>query len=124
MEPMRLGASMPVTASVPSDLRVVPFDLRVVRDGTGVVLRLSGDFDLAAYGQFEAAVRDLQWDFSELVIDLGEVTLIDSSGLRSVVAVWRRSQRDDFELTIVRGPVQVQRMFDLTFLSSVMPLVD
>jgi anti-sigma B factor antagonist len=101
-----------------------PFGLRIVRDSTGFVLVLSGEFDLASYMRFEEEVRDLEPGFSELVLDLRETTFIDSIGLRSLVQVWQRSQREGFELAIVNGPAQVRRIFDVTGFSSVMPLVD
>src|SRR6476620_4410011 len=97
--------------AVPFDLPPVPFNLRVVRHGTGVVVRLSGEFDLAARGVLEKKLRDLEWYVSELVIALREVTFIDSSGLHQLVHAWERSQRDGFQLAIVRGPGRVQRVF-------------
>ena len=48
---------------------------------------------------------------------------MDSVGLEALVDVWERSQRDGFQLAIVRGPAQVQRLFDVTSLSSVLPLM-
>ncbi len=123
-----MEAAIRVGTSVPTGVREhygshVPFGLRVVPDGTGVVVRLSGDFDLAGHMRFEAEVQDRQWDCSVLVIDLREVTFMDSCGLRSLVDVWQRSQREGFELAIVRGPAQVQRLFDLTAFGCVLPLV-
>jgi anti-anti-sigma factor len=114
------AAAHHVGTSVPS---VLPFNMRVVRDGDGVLIRLSGDFDLVSSGAFYAQMRDLRWRFSELVIDLREVSFMDSAALQSLVDVWQRSRRDGFELAIVRGDAQVQKLFDLTFLSGVMPLV-
>ena len=101
-----------------------PFGMRVVHDSTGVVLRLSGEFDLRGHLQFEAEVQDLQRDFSELVIDLREVTFMDSCGLRSLMGVWEQSRRDSFELGIVRGPAQVQKVVELTSLDTVLPLMN
>ena len=119
MEAATFGAGTLIPASV-----LEPFGLRVARDSTGFVLVLSGEFDLTNCMRFEAELRDLEPGFSELVIDLREVTFMDSFGFRSLVEVWQRSQREHFDLAIVRGPAQVQRIFDLTGFSSVMPLVD
>lgn len=116
-------ATLDVGTLIPARV-LEPFRMHVVHDSTGFVLVLSGEFDLTSFMRFEAELSHLGPGFSELVVDLRETTFMDSTGLRSLVELWQRSQREGFELAIVGGPAQVRRMFDLTGFSSVMPLMD
>lgn len=59
-----------------------------------------------------------------MVLDLRGLTFIDSSGLRSIIDLWRRSQEDGFDLTIVRGRPSIAQIFELVGLDGVLPTVD
>lgn len=88
-------------------------DFAVRADPKGV-LWLTGEFDLAAIDAFEAAfeaaidaVLDTQ---SELVLDLSELTFLDSTGIRAFLIA--AGQVDDG--VILRRPTQVvRRVLDL-----------
>ena len=55
-------------------------------------------------------VRDV--GFGRVVLDLGETTFIDSTGLHLAVAWHDRARRDGFTFGLTRGPYVVQRTFD------------
>jgi anti-anti-sigma factor len=93
-------------------------------DGACVVL-LTGEFDLAGVDAFEAELGHLPGpEERTLVLDLRELTFIDSSGLRSVVMTDRRLRADDTRFVVVRGPERVNRVLDLTGVSERLELVD
>jgi anti-anti-sigma factor len=77
------------------------FEMRTDPDG---VLWLSGEVDLAVVDRVLAAGDDLRARH-ELLIDLSEVTFIDSSGIRAIVELCRRVRCP----TVLRNPSQSAR---------------
>ena len=72
-----------------------------------------------------AAIRDASnGDAKQIVIDLRNVTFIDSSGLQALVLGHQLCQSRGYDLRIIRGPANVQRLFDLTGMTDVLPLYD
>ena len=83
-----------------------PFDMRTDPEG---VVWLSGEVDLAVVPRLLAAADDLHGRH-ELVIDLSEVTFIDSSGIRAIVQLSRKVWCP----TVLRNPSRpVQRVLEL-----------
>jgi anti-anti-sigma factor len=104
------------TASAPGRLRC-----RTERREDTVVMRLSGDLDLAAVPRFESARAELGGDFAVMVLDLSELAFIDSTGLRAVIAAMRDVNAMPARLEIVPGPPAVQRVFEVTGLIQQLP---
>ena len=94
-----------------------PFEIHQDRNGSdAVVVRLSGEFDMGGCDQFDAAVRMLGADgLRKIVIDLAELTFIDSSGIRSLLDTKRRAEEQGLDL-VVRVPEngQVRQVLELT----------
>jgi anti-sigma B factor antagonist len=59
-----------------------------------------------------------------IVIDLSEVTFVDSTGLHVLLRLQAASREEGFELSIVRGGEQIAKVFEITGLDSVLPFVD
>ena len=59
--------------------------------------------------------------FEQLVVDLGEVTFVDSTGMGLVLEVHDRSRSEGFKLRLLRGPDEVQRVFELAGVADVLP---
>jgi anti-anti-sigma factor len=105
-----------------SDNGISPFDVRVERDDEAIALRLTGEFDLAAKDDFEAGVEDaLTAPLSRLVLDLRGLRFVDSTGLSAILTLWERAEQDGFVLSILRGPSDVQRTFEVTGLDRLLP---
>jgi anti-anti-sigma factor len=94
-----------------------PFEIHHERNGAdAVVVRLSGEFDMAGCQDFEAAVQTLSADgLQQVVIDLAALTFIDSSGIRSLLASKRLAEEQGLAL-VVRVPRdgQVRQVLELT----------
>jgi anti-sigma B factor antagonist len=102
-----------------------PFDLEVERRGETAIVRLRGEFDLGCEKEFKDQMRLVATDgLRELVFDLRELTFIDSTGLRMILEHWNHSHRDGFDLSILPGSGQVQRVFAITGLNEVLPIHD
>lgn len=80
------------------------------------VLALSGELDIASAPDFERALADLDGSeaTSRLVLDLSELTFMDSTGLRALLLARQRAVESDRELILRPGPRQVQRVFELS----------
>ena len=100
------------------------FTIQTERDGETALIRLCGEFDLAAEEHFDRTVERLPLDVQAIVIDLSELTFIDSSGLRALLRVWKASQDGGPQLAIVPGHGQVRHTMALTGSDRVLPIAD
>jgi anti-sigma B factor antagonist len=81
----------------------------------GTVLTLSGELDIASAPALERTLDDFGTSLPHrLVIDLTQVTFMDSTGLRALLLARQRTADADHELFLRPGPRQVQRVFELS----------
>ncbi|MEA2142394.1 MAG: anti-sigma factor antagonist, partial [Solirubrobacteraceae bacterium] len=59
-----------------------------------------------------------------IVLNLSNLTFMDSTGLRLLIAADTRARQQGRRLTIVKGPESVQRVFRITRLEERLELVD
>ena len=101
-----------------------PFDARCTIEAGRCVLALTGELDLSKVPQFEAvASQALADDPVLLVLDLSALTFIDSSGLRSVLAVRDQAEGSAQGFGMIPGPANVQRLFEITGILDGLPWV-
>lgn len=95
-------------SSLPAPFRC---DVDVPANGGPTRVTPVGELDLATAPTVEATVAEQRALGAEhFVLDLREVTFMDSSGLRLVLAL----HKADPELVLIAGPPAVQRVFDAT----------
>jgi anti-anti-sigma factor len=93
-------------------------------DGAKVV-HLTGEFDLAGVDAFDQELkRSTRPDEATVVLDLRELSFIDSSGLRAVLMTDRDARAGGGRCLIVRGPERVNRVLELTGVEHRLELVD
>jgi anti-anti-sigma factor len=91
--------------------------------GSGVV-RLAGVLDLEVAGDAAAAVDELLDDgFQHVVVDLRELSFLDSSGIHMLVAASRSAERRHRAVSLIRGPQHVHRVLELTGTESLFAFV-
>lgn len=92
------------------------FDVRISRpQAGGITFALSGDLDLSTLEQLESALEASLDGNPELVVfDLRELTFLDSSGLRAMLALHASQRERGGRLVLVRGPRRVHRVLELT----------
>ena len=101
------------------------FGVEVTRDDRVSTVRVRGEIDLAAAERLEQALKSVQDAPSEVtILDLREVTFLDSTGLRTITSADARARKDGHELRIVRGSDQVQKLLHVTGMDKILPLVD
>jgi anti-sigma B factor antagonist len=101
---------------VPSDFSVLT---EVAGDRTQLTLR--GELDMASLPELQEAVDAVRNNgaAARMLVDLRELSFLDSMGLEYLLRL-----SDVVELELVRGPRQVQRLFDIMELDTVLTFVD
>jgi anti-anti-sigma factor len=93
--------------------------------GGHVTVSLKGELDLSSVGKVEEELERVERDApSVLVLDLSQLSFLDSTGLRAVVTADERARTNGRRLVIVRGPDPVQRVFAITRLEERLEMVD
>jgi anti-anti-sigma factor len=89
-----------------------------------LTIKLAGELDSATsielLARFEQALTSLNG--REIVIDLDEVSFIDSSGMRALILIERRAEEDRIALAIAPAPAVVTELLHLTGLGDRLPL--
>ncbi len=98
------------------------FELQNVVSGERSTLVLSGEIDLVAAPDVEAAIRHLcAQRTSRIVLDLRKVTFMDSTGLKAAISAQALCQAQGHEFGVIPGPRQVQTLFEITGLAKLLP---
>jgi anti-anti-sigma factor len=89
-----------------------PHDLLTVDIADGVIT-VAGEIDIAAGPVLDAALSQRR-DDRPLVIDVGGVSFVDSSGLRSLLAASRDAQKRGTFVTLRHVGPEVWRLLEIT----------
>jgi anti-sigma B factor antagonist len=82
------------------------------------VVQLHGELDLGTVGAVERAVQELHAQaVRSVVLDLRELTFIDSSGLRLLLRLDADARANGFDFALVEGDGPVRRLLELTNLT-------
>lgn len=95
---------------------IVPMSLDVTteaRDGITLVI-LSGELDIYTVASFRSDLESVDPATSPLVLDLSEVTLLDSSGLGALVSLLNRARAGEGQLGLVCPQKRIRRVFEIT----------
>ena len=104
-----LDSTAPRPALVPG-----AFECICMGDGPDSVrVRAGGELDIATSPLLEHTLRSAELRARRVVLDLRELTFIDSSGARVIVDASVRARRAAHRLVIVRGPSWVDRALGL-----------
>jgi anti-anti-sigma factor len=103
----------------------------VQRPGLTVALRTQGTTTtMEVEGEWGLAEREITIGALEqalvrrpecLVLDLGEVSFIDSSGIHVVVIAAKRCAQENVRIVILPGPPHVHRVFEICQLTTQLP---
>ncbi len=87
-------------------------------------VHVAGELDLATSSELDEALRYAQLSVRLVVLDLRELTFIDSSAVHVILHAARRARRQGGRLMLVRGPSQVDLVFTLTGASDKVSIFD
>ena len=103
----------------------IPFELRSTRIGDTLVVAIVGEIDMANAPEVSKAINSGNGDAKRVVVDLSEVTFLDSSALNAFVQSQQELARLDVAFRIV-SPVDhaVRNVFEITRLTEPLSVVD
>ncbi|MGE5553176.1 MAG: anti-sigma F factor antagonist [Betaproteobacteria bacterium] len=94
------------------------------RLGKALVVRCSGELDLAAAGDFRQVVDNelAEWDnLQDIILNLQEVTFVDSSGLGAILGRYKRVQQRGGRMVLVAVPPALRRLLDFSGIFKLIP---
>ncbi len=101
------------------------FRVETDRRAEDLLVRLFGDFDLAAFEEVDGMLGSVQLNGSKsVIVDLRGLQFIDSTGIRALIRAHKRAETAGRQFCIVRGSEQIQRIFELTGLQDRLPFCD
>ncbi len=101
--------------------RTNDFAVRVHMDAE-MTVELSGELDLASAPVLQATLDQIPYEsVRHIRLDLENLSFIDARGLRAVLAFHETCRAHAVQLSIRRGPRNVQRLFDLTHTELILP---
>jgi anti-anti-sigma factor len=96
--------------------------IRTEGEQDAFTVTLSGELDLASAGQLDTAIAELCADGAKrIVLELGELEFMDSTGLRSVLVGDELCKVSGCELLIGATSRQVERLFDVSGVGERLP---
>lgn len=99
-----------------------PFSIAVTEDGDRVFIAPTGGIDIATCPVLRSRMSELAKEgFASLVLDLRQVTFLDSSGVRLIL---ERISDPQVEFGVVAGNPSVQRIFEILGITEMIPLVE
>jgi anti-sigma B factor antagonist len=109
-----------------SELDTEPAGLRIKagREGNCYIVRVLGELDCAVAGEVEMAlVLAEKAGAHRILLDIDELTFIDSTGLAVLMRAKHRADAHGGRLRLTRGTGQVSDMLRLTALDLSLPFV-
>jgi anti-anti-sigma factor len=100
-----------------------PLSVETIELGREIVLVLRGEFDLTGVELFTDAVGRLA-PTEALVLDMRDLSFLDSSGLGCLVDVYRRAQSEGWSLVLAAPQRAVSLILRLTGLDERLTIVD
>ena len=89
------------------------------------LLRLAGELDLGGVDEFERVLAaDRIRGAATVILDLRDLSFIDSSGLRAVILADQRVRSEGGRFIVVRGQERVNEVLEMTGVAERMEIVD
>jgi anti-sigma B factor antagonist len=97
--------------------------IEITSNSDSQVITVSGEVDLATSPELDVAIIGaLESGTQSLVIDLSDVSFMDSSGLGVIVRGLKRCREADKDLDLVISNERVLKVFGITGLDQVIPI--
>src|ERR1700733_7152899 len=101
-----------------------PLEIEIQNSDERTLVTLSGELDASPATSLYDKLSDLEVDdVQHVVLDLAQVTFMDSTGLGVIVTEHKRLQHSEGSLTIFSPPSSVRRLFEITGLDGVLDIV-
>jgi len=95
-----------------------------LEDGTGR-LTVVGELDLATVGDLQDRAQSLlEQSASRLILDLSQMSFIDSSGLRLLISLSARAEKEEWTLGLVRPDQRAFSVFEISGVDQKLPFIE
>jgi anti-anti-sigma factor len=102
-----------------------PLTIRSSRQEDDHVVALSGELDLGGVEAVEDEMRRVERTATgRIIVDLGGLEFMDSTGLRTMLQIHARSCADGGQVYFLRGGPVVQRLFEISGVEGRLPFLD
>jgi anti-anti-sigma factor len=118
------GSDDPPETGIVRDLPP-PFCVEVHPQREFVRVRPVGEIDVATVDRVRGQFEDLKAvGFTRIVLDMRDVTFVDSTGLRLMLEAQESSRADGWEFAVIDGSSSVQHLLQVTGMRHVLDFVD
>jgi anti-sigma B factor antagonist len=93
--------------------------LETLRTPEETIVRCSGRITSATSGTLQTTVRGLIPEAKRVVLDLTDVSYMDSSGLGAIVAIYLSAKRQHCDLKLINLNQRLRELFRITQLAKV-----
>ena len=93
--------------------------LEIVKAPEGILVRCNGKITSTSSSMLRTEVRGLIPGAKRIVLDLTDVTYLDSSGLGALVSLYVSARGQNCELKLIHLNQRLQQLFRLTKLASI-----
>lgn len=101
------------------------FEIQSELTDQGATVSISGELDLATVPRLRQEIQTtLKQGTSQIVLELSNLTFIDSSGLGLLIELNNRSLNEDWELRLTRPPARAFSVFSITGVDANLPFID
>jgi anti-anti-sigma factor len=108
--------------ATPRSARHGPLTVQLDQDGESLTVRASGELDIGTTEVLQKALRHaFDGDAAAVILDVAEVTFIDSMGLRALL--WAAEHKDGHRLSVRCGSGAVARIIKITGTDGSLPLI-
>lgn len=117
--------SIPEQSRAEHIIKLGQLSVRSRRDDDIHTIALVGEMDLANAADVERElVRAESTNATKIVIDLSELTFMDSTGIRLLITAHARSRTDGNRLVLIRPPARVLRVLTIAGIDELLPFAD
>ncbi len=99
-------------------------ELSIVEDGEIVVVILKGDIDLEHSSRMRQNLLDILGDARAVIVDLSGVSMIDSSGIASLLEGFQEARKKGKDFILAAPGDPVMRVLKLARLDTVFQIAD
>ena len=93
--------------------------LRITPDPESTLVKCSGRLNFEISAEFKQEMRALVSQTKRIVLDLNEVTFMDSSGLGAIIGVYVTAKRTNCEVQLINLSKRVQELLGMAKVLSV-----
>jgi anti-anti-sigma factor len=102
-----------------------PFRCEVQPSRSAVRVVPHGELDINTVSELDARLRELtESGWTRIVLDLGELSFMDSSGVNLLMRWSKSASADAFSIELLPARESVQRVFELTGVVGSLPFAD